>query len=236
MQFLLGKNLRSLGLLKLSLGWLKFCIALLSEFYNLGQEALNLHINITYFGVNWTMLVSWKLMEELPLACTSNKHKGFRVLCVSSATQQQQRFARFGVLSLPVPEPLAPHPQLLDTCILTKAHMENKWACSVARGAVSYFQIEAGNSCPHCMPLGKPFVTQNFLLRVEAVAEMNLESKITFSIENTADMPSQQGSVSSLSLSVFCFMRPKIYHSNGVKLWNLSSFWQSKNEFCLWAM
>lgn len=87
--------------------------------------------------------------------------------------------------------------------------MENKWTCSVAKGAVSYFQIEAENSCPHCMPLGKSFVTQRFLLRVEAVAEMNLDSKITFSIENTADMPSQQGSVSSLSLSVFLFYETK---------------------------
>lgn len=71
--------------------------------------------------------------------------------------------------------------------------------------------------------LGRPFVTQCFLLRVEAVAGVNLKSKITFSFENTADMPSQQGSVSSLSLYVLCFMKPKIYHSNGVKFGDLSS-------------
>lgn len=156
-------------------------------------------------------------------------------MCQHSRTTASQICPIWG-LSPPVPEALSPRPPLLGTCILTKAHTENKWACSAAMGTVSYFQSKARSSCPHCTPLGKPFVTQCLLLRVEAVAGVKLESKITFSIENTADMPSRQGSVSSLSCSVLCFMRPKIYHSKGVKFGNLSSLWQSKNAFCLWAM
>lgn len=67
--------------------------------------------------------------------------------------------------------------------------------------------------------LGRPFVTQCFLLRVEAVAGVNLKSKITFSFENTADMPSQQGSVSSLFLSCFVFHETKDLPLQWSKIW-----------------
>lgn len=88
--FSLKKSLERLGLLKLSLSLFKFYITLLSEFYNLGQEALHLHIAITYFWVNWAkqhMTVSLKLLEELPLGYTSNKVFGTRVLGFSVSAQ-----------------------------------------------------------------------------------------------------------------------------------------------------
>lgn len=98
------------------------------------------------------------------------------------------------------------------------------------------FRAKQGTFVPSAPPQGSPLSPSASYWGWKLLLEWIKKPKIIFSFESTADMPSQQGSVSSLSLSVLCFMRPKIYHSNGVKSGNLSSFWQSKNVFCLWHM
>lgn len=52
MQFLLEKIIGEIRFAQIVTNLFKFYITLLSEFYNLGQEALHLHIAITYFWVN----------------------------------------------------------------------------------------------------------------------------------------------------------------------------------------
>lgn len=86
-------------------------------------------------------------------------------------------------------------------------------------GSVSYFQSKAGNSCLHCIPSEKPFVTQCILLRVEAVARVNLKSKITFPIENTADMPSQREKCQFSFSLCFVFHETKDLPLQWSKIW-----------------